>query len=202
MSLGRQGVGKWLPADHTPRGDLCRMHTAIQSGPSGAGVARLILRCCVVPGDENHGVFVILGLRRPEAHKQALQEEGGWQEPEATRSCLSPRGSGGTGVLNVWPQPPFSFQSPVCARTAQSRPAWDSRLRPQGNPGHGSGCQEWREGKPRCPAHHPSPQKARPHTFGPPGNAGTAGQGRCCVWEVPCGCPNRRGLGKSAPSRA
>ena len=28
VSLGRQGVGKWLPVDHTPRGDLCRMHTA------------------------------------------------------------------------------------------------------------------------------------------------------------------------------
>ena len=31
----------------------------------------------MVPGDENHGVFLILGLRRPEAHKQALHEEGG-----------------------------------------------------------------------------------------------------------------------------
>lgn len=108
----------------------------------------------------------------------------------------------GTSALSVWPRPPFSFQSPVRAARPKADQRGNSRSRTRGNPGHGAGCQEWREGKPRCPAYHPSPQKARPHTLGPPGNAGTAGQGRCCVWEVPCGGPNPRGLGKWAPSGA
>lgn len=69
----------------------------------------------------------------------------------------APRGSGGARALSVWPQPPSSFHSPVCAHMAQSQPVWELTGEAPGQPWAQSRVPRVEGRKAKVPSSPPEP---------------------------------------------